>query len=195
MIHIFSPLSEPAAVGLLRRARLGRQRVGPRAGFAQRVGADDLAGDAAAAGTSLSAPAVPKSTSGRMLRLAWPPNVVANDADARDALDDDERRRLVEIEAAVLLGHVDAEQPELAASADQRARQLPVLRLRGARALGSTSLLDELLVVCAISRCSSESFSGVKTRPAVVSSSSHEPPLMGRESCADLQRCVEVTVK
>ena len=59
--------------------------------------------------------------------------------------DDDERRRLVEIEAAVLLGNVDAEQPELAGTAHERRGRAPSPSVSSRSSFGSTSLLDELL--------------------------------------------------
>ena len=117
-----------------------------------------------------------------MHRFACPPNVVANDARAGDVLDHDERRRLVEIEAAVLLGDRDAEEAELTGAADQRPRELPVLRLEPLES-GSTSLSTNSCVVCAISRCSSVSFSGVKTSDGDVV---FEQP---RAALAELCRC------
>ena len=44
------------------------------------------------------------------------PNVVANDATRPDRFADDDGRDLVEVDAAVGLGHVGAEQAELAAA-------------------------------------------------------------------------------
>ena len=61
---------------------------------------------------------------------ACAPNVVANDADARHPLADDDRATtLSSSSAAVLLGHVDAEQAELAAPLEQLAGERPVLLL------------------------------------------------------------------
>ena len=48
---------------------------------------------------------------------------------APDRFADDDRRDLVQLHAAVLLGHVGAEQAELTAAPDERARERPVLLL------------------------------------------------------------------
>ena len=116
-----------------------------------------------------------------MHRFACPPNVVAERRGRADALDDDERRGLVEIEAAVLLGHARcragpsspprrtsarASSQSLALEAIEVGQHLVLDELRG-RLRHQAMLVGELLRREDVGRRG-------------VSSSSHEPPL--RES-------------
>ena len=64
-----------------------------------------------------------------MQRFACAPYVAPNEADramCSDTISDDD---LVELDAAVGFGHVDAQQAQLAASAQQRPGEVPVLLL------------------------------------------------------------------
>ena len=73
---------------------------------------------------------VPKSDSGRIVRLACAPKVAPKDADPRHVLADDHRRDFVELHAAVLFGDIDREEPQLAAPDQQPSRDGPVLLLQ-----------------------------------------------------------------
>ena len=63
------------------------------------------------------------------MRLACAPNVAPNDACCGNLLGDDQRRDLVEVDAAVRLGNVGAEQAQAAALLDQLAIERPLLLL------------------------------------------------------------------
>ena len=82
---------------------------------------------------------VPNSENGRIIRFTCAPNVARERRRPRHALADDHRRDLVEFEAPVLFGDVDAEQAELAARAEQPACEVPVLLLQPIE-YGRTSL-------------------------------------------------------
>ena len=78
------------------------------------------------------------------MRLVCPPNVAPNDAALAIRSLTSERGDFVEVDAAVGFRHVDAEQPEVAAPLEQRARDRPVV-LFEAIERRQHFLLDELL--------------------------------------------------
>ena len=77
------------------------------------------------------------------------PNVVANDAQPADRFADDERRRPCRARRRRLLGHVGAEQPELAARRDQRRAPAPSPSASSRSMAGITSLSTNSSAVCA----------------------------------------------
>ena len=87
---------------------------------------------------------VPKQRIGVIASPVCAPNVVANDAASADRLADDDRRHLVEIEAAVRFGHVGRQQAQLAAALPERPGQRPVLLLEPIERRQDL-LVDELL--------------------------------------------------
>ena len=102
VIHIFSPLSDQLPSGCFVARVSGRERVRARSRLAQRVGADRSRPRRDRGRYFAFCASVPKSTIGRIVRFACAPIRGAKRRRARDALGDDERRDLVEIEAAVL---------------------------------------------------------------------------------------------
>src|SRR4029453_9801479 len=179
LIHIFSPLSDQL----------------PSGSFVARVfaaSASEPEPDSLRAYAPISSPVirrgryvcfcsvVPKSTSGRMLRFACPPNVVANEADGpiRSTTARDEalsRSSPPYSSGTAMLSSPSS--PHRRTSERANCQSLLSSRSR----LGKTSLSTNSVVVLAISLCSSESFSGGKTSEEGGSSSSHEPPLREKD--------------
>ena len=125
--HLFATEDE-AAVRLARGASLGAKCIGSGAGLAQGIGADGFAAHQAwqeALLLVLSAEA--KEWCDRQPGLRAEGRGKRRGAPDRFA--DDDRRDLVQFHAAVLLGHVSAEQAELTAAPHQRSRERPVLLL------------------------------------------------------------------
>ena len=179
VIHIFSPFSTKLPSGLPRRARLRAERVGAGSGLAQAVGADELAGQQPRQVLLLlRLGAEQRQRQDRQVRLRAEGR--AERRRPRHPLADDERRDLVEADAAVGLGHVDAEQPELAAALHQRRAPAPSPSARADRAPAALRCRRTPAAVWPISRCSSVSRSGVKTASASVGCSSHSPPRSSR---------------
>src|SRR5690606_31646875 len=92
---------------------------------------------------------------------------------ARDFLRDDERGDAIEIESAADLRDVDAQQAQLAAAAEQRAGELPVLLLEprfGRQDLGRDELggraCDEAMLVRAALGCEDAVLSRRDEQPA-----------------------------
>jgi hypothetical protein len=116
---------------------------------------------------------VPKSTIGSTDRLACPPNVVANEADRATrstTTSDDTLSRSRPPYCSGAPSPSSPSSPHFLISARDSAQSL-------ASSFGSAGMISastNSAVVCAIIRCSSESFSGVKVSPG--SSKSHEPP-------------------
>ena len=175
VIHIFSPVidHEPSASRVALRARA--ERVGAGSGLAQAVGADDLAAHET-----------------RQILLLLRRRAEAEDGHDReprlcaegrrerrvraDRLADDDGRELVEADAAKRLRDVRPEQPELAGARHQVPRHRPVLALELAGPLERPRWPRTRSAVCAISRCSSPSRSGVSTSSGAVSPVSQSPP-------------------
>ena len=86
---------------------------------------------------------MPNRISGSSVRFVCPPKVAPNDAALAIRSLTTQRGDLVEVEAAVGLRHVDAEQAELAAAFDQPARDGPVVLFEPVE-LGQHLLVDEL---------------------------------------------------
>ena len=142
-----------AAIGLARGLGPGPQRVGSRPRLAERVGANQLARH--------QLRQVPLLLVVGAEHQDWQDAQIGLRAVGRakrrragDVLGDDQRRDLVELDAAVHLGHVDAQQAQLAASAQERAGEVPVLLLEAfdrRHHLGRGELLgrlrDEAMVV------------------------------------------------
>ena len=177
VIHIFSPFSTKLPSACCAARVLRAERVGARARLAEAVRADDLAGRSARQVLALLRLGAEERRAAGSSRLACAPNVAPNDA-ARDMLlADDERRDLVELDAAVRLGDVDAEQPELAAALHAAARASAQSFGSSRSSTGSTSL-------------STKSVDGLRDQPVFlgqplgredrrrdrVGSSSHSPP-------------------
>ena len=129
LIHIFSPFETPGSVGLPIGACLGGQRVGAGARLAERIGADHLAGDELAADNAPSASWRAEEHQRQRAEIGLSAEGGAERGRAGDAFDDDERRRLVEVQAAVLLGHAMPSRPRSAHRCQQVARERPVLVL------------------------------------------------------------------
>ena len=117
-----------AAVRLTGRLCPGAKGVRPRPRFAERVGADHLAGD--------QLRQIP------LLLVVGAEHQDRQDAEVRlrairgaergrpgDVLGHDERRHLVELDTAIGFRHVDAQQAQLTTSAQQPAGEIPVLLL------------------------------------------------------------------
>ena len=164
-----------AAIGLACGPGPGPQRVGTRPRFAERISANQLARH--------------QSRQVPLLLVVGAEHQDWQDAEiglravgrakrrrAGHVLGDDQRRDLVELDPAVRLGHVDAQQAKLAAPAQERAGELPVLSARGVRPPARTSAEANSSVVCAMRRWSSVLRSGVKVPAAVVDSISQAPP-------------------
>ena len=121
-------VQEEAAVRLSGGARLGAERIGTRARFAQAVRADQIAGQERREILPLLAVSGKKRQ-----RQDHQVRVRSERCPERGgfghALADDDRRRLVELNAAIFLGYVDAENPELPAALDEAARESPILLL------------------------------------------------------------------
>ena len=170
-------VEDEAAVGLPRRARLGAERVGARRPTRSARRRRPIRRTRAAAGTSASAPRC--RTAGSAGCRGWPARRRSRRTTptARCARETTSDADLVELDAAVRLGDVDAEQAELAAArCTSVARQRPVLLLEPIERRQHLAARRTRRAVCAISRCSSVSCSGVKTSCRLALSSSHAPP-------------------
>ena len=126
--HLLAGQQE-AAVWLRHGASLGTERVRARARLRQCIRADHFAGDERRQVLRLLRLRSEAEQRGdRQARLGAERR--RKRRAAADGLSDDQRRRLVQRDAAERLGHIGPEQPELAASPDQVARQRPVLCLQ-----------------------------------------------------------------
>ena len=135
-----------AAVGLPRRLGPRAERVGPGAGLAQRVGADDLAGDEPRQVASASASSVPKQRIGVIVSPVCAPKVVANDAQRADRLADDRRTRPCRARARrSASGTSVAEQAELRRSRRPASRASAQSFVSSRSSVGQDLLVDELL--------------------------------------------------
>ena len=125
--HLFA-VEHPRAVGLFCGPRTSTERIRPGAGLAQAVGADQITRhDARQVLLLLRLGAKTQDRNNRETCLRAKRG--GKRRTAPHDLADDDRGRLVEVDAAKLLGHVSAEQPQIAAAFHHRPRKRPVLGL------------------------------------------------------------------
>ncbi len=125
--HLLAAEDE-AAVSLAGCPRLGAERIRARARLAQRIGADDLAAhEAGQVALLLFLGAEAEERGNREAGLRAERRREGRRLSNR--LADDDRRDLVELDATVRLGHVRAEEAEVAGTADECAGERPVLLL------------------------------------------------------------------
>ena len=121
-------IEHEAAVGLLRRAGLGAERVRTGAGLAQAVRAHELAG-CQLRQVLLLLLLGSKEHQRQRTEIGLCAECRSERGGARHLLAHDHRGHFVEAEAAIRLGDVGAEQPELAAPLQQLARERPLFLL------------------------------------------------------------------
>ena len=144
VIHIFSPFRTKLPSGCRVALRLGAERVGAGARFAEAVRADDLAGDAASADTSAfcASRAEERERQHREVGLARRTSA-PNDADVDMLLRDDQRRDLVEATPPYSSGTSMPSSPSSPQRLQQLARERPVVLLEPVERRHDF-LLDEL---------------------------------------------------